>query len=333
MSHPNDTSISSSSSWIPYAPPVNGAGELEAGRAGPSEDPEPSHFPQNPARSSSSTRPVTPKLTMSGGSFSRPALGRSATTPHLRKRTSTTFARIGSQTPREWSVFGQVMENDGQITPKTPSVRRGIRTQTTRVSSGDTTPRGSMMDSYASLDIRSPVAEEGLFAGRNPADSDSDSESVASSDSDDSSAATVEQEVPQSKWHSLKHRIPSVPILYRNIFKCAVAYFIASLFTFNPYLTGFISDVVSYGSGERKPLPSGHMVATVCVSQLLGHYPSSSLFLEPCILILPRLWVEWLKLTFTASSAWFTQHLYVSPLCRCFGGWMCNQDGNGSPIY
>jgi hypothetical protein len=40
---------------------------------------------------------------------------------------------------------------------------------------------------------------------------------------------------------------------------------IASLFTFSPYLSSFISDLTTYGDGERRPSPSGHMVATVCV--------------------------------------------------------------------
>ncbi|KAJ3749643.1 Fusaric acid resistance protein-like-domain-containing protein [Lentinula detonsa] len=124
-----------------------------------------------------------------------------------------------------------------------------------------------MIASYASVDVQSPVAEEDYFARRSPEDSDSESESAHSSDSEDSSShvSAVHQDEPQTKWHSLRERIPTIPVLYRNIFKCAVAYFIASLFTFNPYLSGFMSDLVSYGSGERRPLPSGHMVATVAV--------------------------------------------------------------------
>ncbi|KAE9403103.1 hypothetical protein BT96DRAFT_990562 [Gymnopus androsaceus JB14] len=271
MSPPNDTAISSSSSWLPYIPPSapehDTASDLEAGaREVDGDSPESSYFHPNPAGSSFSTRPATPKLTMTRDAFNRPSLGRSATTPHFRKRTST-LPRLGSQTPREWSLFGQLMENDGQITPKSASFRRARRGPSTRSPSGDTTPRGSMLDSYASVDVSSPVAEEEFFAERTLADPDSDSESDASSESDESShtSTTVEDEEPPSRWYSLRHRIPSIPILYRNIFKCAIAYFIASLFTFNPYLSGFISDMVSYGSGERKPLPSGHMVATVAV--------------------------------------------------------------------
>ncbi|THH31394.1 hypothetical protein EUX98_g2773 [Antrodiella citrinella] len=61
--------------------------------------------------------------------------------------------------------------------------------------------------------------------------------------------------------------LPSLTPLQRNILKCSVAYFIGSLFTFSPYLSGFISDLTSYGPSdrERAPSPSGHMVATVAV--------------------------------------------------------------------
>ncbi|KAJ7213027.1 Fusaric acid resistance protein-like-domain-containing protein [Mycena pura] len=62
-----------------------------------------------------------------------------------------------------------------------------------------------------------------------------------------------------TRWFHLS----AVPVLYRNIFKCAVAYFIASLFTYNPYLSSFIIDL-TYGD-KRRPSPSGHMVATVAV--------------------------------------------------------------------
>ncbi|KAJ3996784.1 Fusaric acid resistance protein-like-domain-containing protein [Lentinula boryana] len=159
------------------------------------------------------------------------------------------------------------MENEGQITPKSATFRRISRAHSTMASSGDISPRSSMIASYASVDVQSPVAEEDHFARRSPEDSDSESESAHSSDSEDSSShvSAVHQDEPQTKWHSLRERLPTVPVLYRNIFKCAVAYFIASLFTFNPYLSGFMSDLVSYGSGERRPLPSGHMVATVAV--------------------------------------------------------------------
>ncbi|KZT29097.1 hypothetical protein NEOLEDRAFT_1154149 [Neolentinus lepideus HHB14362 ss-1] len=80
------------------------------------------------------------------------------------------------------------------------------------------------------------------------------------SDSDDSS-----HETPSSppKRAGCTLYLPTLTTIQRNILKCAIAYFIGSLFTFSPYLSGFISDVTA--AGERRPAPSGHMVATVAV--------------------------------------------------------------------
>ncbi|KAJ2931494.1 hypothetical protein H1R20_g5603, partial [Candolleomyces eurysporus] len=60
---------------------------------------------------------------------------------------------------------------------------------------------------------------------------------------------------------------PPLSIAYRNMLKCAIAYFIASLFTFEPHLSTLFSGLVSYkNDGEKRlPLPSGHMVATIAV--------------------------------------------------------------------
>ncbi|KIK69372.1 hypothetical protein GYMLUDRAFT_35450 [Collybiopsis luxurians FD-317 M1] len=265
MSHENDT-ISSSSSWVPYIPPG----------ASSSHSPDPS--------GTSTTRPFVPNLTTSflgspglgdpTTSPNRPFLGRSATSPHLHsvRNRRATFPRLntGPHTPREWSVFGQLMENEGQLTPKSTSSKRPFGRN--RPLSQDSTRRESLIDSFASLNVQSPVAEEVYFnRGRTPADSESEEEdeSEYASDSDESahfSPAVEQQDEPRTtKWYHFRQKLPNVPVLHRNIFKCAVAYFIASLFTFNPYLAGFMSDLVNYGSGTRKPLPSGHMVATVAV--------------------------------------------------------------------
>ncbi|TFK90654.1 hypothetical protein K466DRAFT_484360 [Polyporus arcularius HHB13444] len=69
---------------------------------------------------------------------------------------------------------------------------------------------------------------------------------------------------PPSKWYTLP-KLPTLTTVQRNILKCAIAYFIGSLFTFSPYLSGFIADITGDDPGERKPSPSGHMVATVAV--------------------------------------------------------------------
>jgi hypothetical protein len=51
-------------------------------------------------------------------------------------------------------------------------------------------------------------------------------------------------------------KLPQLTTLQRNILKCSVAYFIGSLFTFVPYLSGFLSDIVPFGSNEG-PSPTG----------------------------------------------------------------------------
>ncbi|KAI0351344.1 hypothetical protein OH77DRAFT_1411233 [Trametes cingulata] len=89
------------------------------------------------------------------------------------------------------------------------------------------------------------------------------------SDSDDSEARhNARQPAPDSQTRRSWYAVPKIPTLsplYRNILKCSIAYFIGSLFTFSPYLSGFIADITGDGPGERFPSPSGHMVATVAV--------------------------------------------------------------------
>ncbi|KAJ7162250.1 Fusaric acid resistance protein-like-domain-containing protein [Mycena filopes] len=128
------------------------------------------------------------------------------------------------------------------------------------------TPLGSI-DADPFLDVnvqtQSPLAEgsrqSDYFMAPPPRDDieEYDSDSTTSTTSHSSSL----DDTSSAPWLSL----PTVPLLYQNILKCAIAYFIASLFTFSPYLSTFISDLTTYGDGERRPSPSGHMVATVAV--------------------------------------------------------------------
>ncbi|KAJ7678692.1 Fusaric acid resistance protein-like-domain-containing protein [Mycena rosella] len=185
------------------------------------------------------------------------------TRPSFGGRRSISTAGFMSSTPvhdRQWSVFGQLMENEGQL-------RTGGTVRSAHRSNFATqaTPLDTVGDPFLDINVysQSPVAE-------NPSQSDyflrplSDGEEYDS----DSASSTITQpplvQPPSMRWFSLQ-RLPTVPLLYRNIFKCAVAYFIASLFTFSPYLSSFISDLTTYGDGERRPSPSGHMVATIAV--------------------------------------------------------------------
>lgn len=100
-----------------------------------------------------------------------------------------------------------------------------------------------------------PFAEDGSNY-----DSDSDS------DTSDGPHSPISPEASEQKASEpLINRIPPIPLLYRNVLKCSIAYFIASLFTFSPYLSSFISDLTSRDPGPHTPLPSGYMVATIAV--------------------------------------------------------------------
>ncbi|KAI0694282.1 Fusaric acid resistance protein-like-domain-containing protein [Cytidiella melzeri] len=82
----------------------------------------------------------------------------------------------------------------------------------------------------------------------------------------DSGTETIPQDTfQQGKPHFSWPSAITLPPLWKNILKCCVAYFIGSLFTYSPYLSGFIADIKGGAPGERAPSPSGHMVATVAV--------------------------------------------------------------------
>ncbi|KAF5386002.1 hypothetical protein D9615_002507 [Tricholomella constricta] len=223
---------------------------------------------------------------------SRPLLGSRSTSNPLssRRRAMSSNHRVVSglsnigvgapQSDQEWTVFGQLMENEGQL--PTPSARRRPST-TVRMhpdhpgslasSSGFTPTRRSNADPF--LDIES-VAEEDFHGGSRPSsrvpslqgisatvfdDEYDSSDSCSDSDSCQDYTPPVSPEQSSANWYSLR-RIPSVPVLYRNVLKCAIAYFIASLFTFNPYLSELLKQFTWSGP---VPLSGGHMVATIAV--------------------------------------------------------------------
>ncbi|KAJ7496902.1 Fusaric acid resistance protein-like-domain-containing protein [Mycena latifolia] len=162
------------------------------------------------------------------------------------------------------SVFSQITENEGQL----PSGGTAKSTRRSNFPSHE-----PLMDTirdwpFPNMDglPQAPTApnqrrSDYFLSALDDDDDDEECDSISTS-STIKQASTVEP--PSTRWFS-PHRLPSVPLLYRNIFKCAVAYFIASLFTFSPYLSSFISDLTTYRGGERRPSPSGHMVATVAV--------------------------------------------------------------------
>lgn len=94
-----------------------------------------------------------------------------------------------------------------------------------------------------------------------PLPNDRHSQSDSDSDPDEPTAPSA----PKRSWQSFIPSLPTLTPLQKNILKCSVAYFIGSLFTFSPYLSGFIADLTGNEPGDSQPSPSGHMVATVLV--------------------------------------------------------------------
>jgi hypothetical protein len=185
---------------------------------------------------------------------------------------------------REWTVFSQRMENEGQLAPSASagagagamSLRRtggrSLRQQISRQSmrSAATGPPTDMfpeIDDFASpQEVGQNPFESAFQVGETTGSSSEESLGNYDSDSsDDEDSGSTHSQTSDSGTSSRSRwklpELPTIPVLWRNILKCAVAYFIASLFTFSPYLSRWITDVTS--SGEKRPSPSGHMVATV----------------------------------------------------------------------
>jgi hypothetical protein len=161
---------------------------------------------------------------------------------------------------RQWSLFGQLMEIEGHLPSSTSSTPRRGRTE----SDADISVREHVSSSPGlSPRIRPSTSYDASFP-THPTTSDlASNPNNYEPDSLSSSAATFE--VPSKANQSyLPFRLPTFTIIHRNVLKCAIAYFVASLFTFSPHLSRFISDLSLYGPNDRTtPSPSGHMVATM----------------------------------------------------------------------
>lgn len=144
--------------------------------------------------------------------------------------------------------------------------------------------------------------QQRLLEGEDDYDSDSESDSDLSYlASRDDLAPTASKSKSRFSWL----RIPTLTPLQRDILKCSIAYFIGSLFTFNPYLSKLVSDISkasvvlmdqttnqyhSRGDDELTlfslffsssvpnhaasgPSPSGHMVATGTIPIVISFVP------------------------------------------------------------
>ena len=216
------------------------------------------------ARTHNEQSPITPP---------RPSLGpRSWTSvdssPQL-KRSRFSFGRRSSP-EREWSVFGQRMENEGQLrSPESLRLKRRSSPQSIQnlASTTSSTLQQSRPDSILEEGsaLQSPIQDSFSPIDRPENEStQSEYESDNTHDNIQSSASSLplNENMPQ-KPSRLLWKIPEIPALYKNIMKCSLAYLIGSLFTFVPVLAHFIGGISS--EGEKRPSPSGHMVTTVYV--------------------------------------------------------------------
>lgn len=213
-----------------------------------------------PARPRSSLESATRrKPSLDGHSFSSPWHAPQSGTPPRSPLASSHMQpvlRRSSPSEHQWTVFGQLMENE----------LRGSETRRVKRHPSQMTPASESQSDYFTYSsvgedrasrVESPVAD--LPPSRNDIpDDDYDSDI-----SETSIRPSFAEPVP--RWYSIR-RLPKLSNLHRNIVKCAIAYFIASLFTFSPYLSSFVSDITSDNEpGDTGPSPAGHMVATVYV--------------------------------------------------------------------
>ncbi|BGP14019.1 hypothetical protein JCM10213v2_001957 [Rhodosporidiobolus nylandii] len=97
--------------------------------------------------------------------------------------------------------------------------------------------------------------EDGTEVADDATDSDSDSPLLSSPESSPSAPSTP------SPFHRLYSRIFPLSSLTRNVLKCVLAYFLASLFTYVPVL----SDAIGAPWDVEGPVRNAHVVATVAV--------------------------------------------------------------------
>ena len=165
--------------------------------------------------------------------------------------------RRPSEPTRQWSLFGQLMEIEGLPSSigSTPRLSRpnsdgDISVREHVASSPGLSPQTRLSSSFHTQYSTEPASYDAPFP-IHPTTNNHESDSLSSS------AASLD--VPSRPTQSL-----TFTNTHRNILKCAIAYFVASLFTFSPHLSRFISDLSSYGPNDpTTPSPSGHMVATM----------------------------------------------------------------------
>ncbi|KAM5533752.1 hypothetical protein V8D89_012625 [Ganoderma adspersum] len=173
---------------------------------------------------------------------------------------------------REWTVFGQLMEDENRrrvVSSSAPHTRVSSPRATDDAAPSyfdDHRPSSPTRPDVVPSIRRYRPSEQAISSPQHSCivehdDSDEDSSLAETQrDRDPPSSSTTET------WkRTFLPKFITLSPLQRSIAKCCIAYFIASLFTFSPYLSDFIVDITGDNPGERTPSPSGHMVATIAV--------------------------------------------------------------------
>ncbi|KAG2365373.1 hypothetical protein BDR07DRAFT_1398873 [Suillus spraguei] len=182
------------------------------------------------------------------------------------------LSRVTPTSPEsQWSLFEQLMENEGQLrSPMTRdkchlvnsshrSEHSAMRYPTSEVASADCDSFDNVLQSHPQEYNTGGPSFEQSNGHHDPTESADESQAY----SDSSPATSVPTSPSPHRFSPLQ--VPTIPVLWKNVLKCAVAYLFASLFTFSPYLSGFFSDVSTPGAGNGLPSSTGHMIASIAV--------------------------------------------------------------------
>ena len=167
----------------------------------------------------------------------------------------------------QWSLFGQLMENEGQLrgSGAVPAGSRQTsldrRSRDPRASSLVESPIEESPSDISVTRFPTQVAEPSVQDVYSEQQSMTDEE--VSSEGSEEMTTTATRVSRTTKTHWFPPRVPTIPLLWKNMLKCSVAYFIGSLFTFHPSLSRFFGDLTSYGSDGGGPYPSAHLIATM----------------------------------------------------------------------
>ena len=166
----------------------------------------------------------------------------------------------------QWSLFGQLMENEGQLQTsgavlaglsRTPTSFDQPSQRASFVSSPIEESSNNVLATRISMHTQEPSAQD-VYSGP-----EITSDEEVSSEGPDETATSATRVSRTAITHWISSRLPTIPLLWKNILKCSVSYFLGSLFTFHPPLSRFFGDLTSSGTPGGGPYPSAHLIATM----------------------------------------------------------------------